>query len=76
MHPLIGDLTELKDSELDLKIQDLTKKYFQSYNQELRNQIVAVLDTYKEEAAKRRAKSLQSMMDNRDKGLDKLINVN
>ena len=76
MHPLIGDLTELKDSELDLKIQDLTKKYFQSYNQELRNQIVAVLDTYKEEAAKRRAKALQSMMDNRDKGLDKLINVN
>lgn len=76
MHPLVGDLSALKDSELDLKIQDLTKKYFQSINQDLRNQIVNVLEAYKEEASKRRAKALQSMMDNRDKGLDKLINVN
>jgi hypothetical protein len=76
MHPLVGDLSALKDAELDLKIQDLTKKYFQSINQDVRNQIVNLLETYKEEASKRRAKALQSMMDNRDKGLDKLININ
>jgi uncharacterized protein YbjQ (UPF0145 family) len=76
MHPLAGDLSLMKDAELDLKIQDLTKKYFQSVNQDLRNQIVNLLETYKEEAGKRRAKALQSMMDNRDKGLDKLININ
>jgi len=76
MHPLVGDLSALKDAELDLKIQDLTKKYFQSINQDVRNQIVNLLEAYKEEAGKRRAKSLQAMMDNRDKGLDKLININ
>ena len=76
MHPLVGDLSAMKDNELDLKIQDLTKKYFQTINQEVRNQIVNLLETYKEEASKRRAKALQSMMDNRDKGLDKLININ
>ena len=61
MHPLINDLSDLKDAEVDQKIQDLTKKYFQ---------------TYKEEASKRRAKALEAMMSNRDKGLDKLININ
>jgi hypothetical protein len=30
MHPLAGDLSVMKDAELDLKIQDLTKKYFQT----------------------------------------------
>jgi hypothetical protein len=76
MHPLIGDLSALKDGELEQKIGDLTKKYFQTTNQEVRNQIVSMLETYKEEAGKRRSKLMQSMMDNRDKGLDKLINVN
>jgi hypothetical protein len=76
MHPLINDLSDLKDVEVDQKIQDLTKKYFQTYNQNVRNQIVSVLETYKEEAGKRRAKALEAMMSNRDKGLDKLININ
>jgi Lon protease-like protein len=76
MHPLINDLSDLKDAEVDQKIQDLTKKYFQTYNQAVRNQIVSVLETYKEEASKRRAKALEAMMSNRDKGLDKLININ
>jgi hypothetical protein len=76
MHPLINDLSDLKDVEVDQKIQDLTKKYFQTYNQAVRNQIVSVLETYKEEASKRRAKALEAMMSNRDKGLDKLININ
>jgi hypothetical protein len=34
------------------------------------------LESYKEEASKRRAKALEAMMSNRDKGLDKLININ
>jgi uncharacterized protein YbjQ (UPF0145 family) len=76
MHPLINDLSNLKDAEVDQKVQDLTKKYFQTYNQDVRNQIVSILETYKEEASRRRAKALEAMMDNRDKGLDKLININ
>lgn len=76
MHPLINDLSDLKDAEVDQKIQDLTKKYFQTHNQDVRNQIVSILETYKEEASKRRAKALEAMMSNRDKGLDKLININ
>ena len=28
MHPLAGDLSQIKDAELELKIGDLSKKYF------------------------------------------------
>lgn len=76
MHPLINDLSNLKDSELETKINDLTRKYFMSHNPEVQIQIIAVLDTYKEEMAKRQKLAYDKMMNTRDKGLDKLINVN
>jgi hypothetical protein len=75
MHPLIGDLSSLKDADLENKINDLTRKYFSTHNFEVQSQIVLVLDTYKEELNKRRAAEYNKMMNNRDKGLDKLINV-
>jgi hypothetical protein len=76
MHPLVGDLTVLKDAELELKINDLTKKYFSTNNFELQQQIASVLDSYKEEMGKRQAAAYSKMMSNtRNKDLDKLINV-
>ena len=75
MHPLIANLEELKDSEIDSKINDLTKKYFQTMNPELKQQISMALDSYKNEQAVRRQAEWQKMVDNRDKNLDKLINI-
>ena len=75
MHPLVNDLSGLKDAELEAKINDLTRKYFMSYNPGVQAQMVAVLDSYKEELDKRRRAEYDKMMNNRDKGLDKLINV-
>jgi hypothetical protein len=76
MHPLSGDLANIKDSELDNKISDLTKKYFMTRNPGVQTQISALLDSYKEEQRKRQQLALKKMMDNnRDKGLDKLINI-
>lgn len=76
MHPLVSDLSNLKDVELENKISDLTRKYFQTYNPGVQAQIVAVLDSYKEELDKRRRLEYEKMMNTRDKGLDKLININ
>jgi hypothetical protein len=76
MHPLTGDLSSFKDLELEEKIQSLTKKYYMSYNFDLKNQIASVLEDYNEELSKRRAASLKKLMDSRDKTLDKLIKVN
>jgi hypothetical protein len=75
MHPLVNDLSQLKDSELESKIQDLTRKYFSTNNFQVRTQITMILYTYREEMAKRRADEYQKMINSRNKDLDKLINV-
>lgn len=75
MHPLIENLSSIKDSELDNKINDLTRKYFATSNFQLQQQIVMVLETYKEELGNRKRLEYENMMKSRDKGLDKLINV-
>jgi hypothetical protein len=75
MHPLVNDLSSMKDPELESKINDLTRKYFMTYNPGIQAQIVAVLDSYKEELDKRKRLDYEKMMNTRDKGLDKLINV-
>ncbi len=76
MHPLIGELSGLKDSEVEAKLSELTRKYFATQNFELRNQIAMVMDTYREEMAKRQRIAYEKMMSNRNKDLDKLIKVN
>jgi hypothetical protein len=75
MHPLVTELAKLKDSEIDAKISDLTKKYFMTNNTGVKAQIAAVLDSYKEELSKRQKEAWEKMMANRNKDLDKLINV-
>lgn len=75
MHPLIDNLSNIKDSELDSKINDLTRKYFATSNFQLQQQIIMVLETYKAELSNRKRIEYENMMKSRDKGLDKLINV-
>lgn len=75
MHPLVHDLEKLKDSEVETKISELTRKYFSTSNFELQRQITMVLDTYREELARRQRIAYENMMKGRNKDLDKLINV-
>lgn len=75
MHPLIGNLSNFKDAEIDAKISELTGKYFSTSNQQLKNQISMALETYKLEQTNRQQASYAKMMNNRNKDLDKLINV-
>lgn len=76
MHPLAGDLSQLKDTEIDNKINDLTRKYFMTNNFGIQQQISLLLDVYKSEMDKRRRAEYEKMMANRDKDLDKLIKIN
>ena len=76
MHPLINNLSEMKDAELEEKISELGKKYFMTNNFSLREQISSILETYKEEIATRRRNEWNKIQENREKGLDKLININ
>lgn len=76
MNPLVDDLSKLKDTEIENRIQDLSKKYFQTHNLNLQHQIASFLDLYRAELENRRARLWQEQYQKRDKDLDNLINVN
>jgi hypothetical protein len=76
MHPLAGDLETLKDSEIEGKIQDLTRKYFMTQNFEVQQQISMILNDYNQELSKRRQASLEKIMKTADKSIDNLVKVN
>ena len=73
-HPFEQNLSELKDSELESKISELSKKYFQAQrlgNAQLLTQIETFIIIYREEM-KRRYLTQKTDLDN---DLDHLINV-
>jgi hypothetical protein len=76
MHPLSGDLASMKDSDLESKIHDLTRKYFMTRNPTLQQQISNVLNDYNEELSKRRQANLAKLMKTADKSIDNLVKVN
>lgn len=76
IHPLAEDVTKLKDAELEAKILSLSRKYWQSRNPMLQQQVAVLLEGYNQELQSRRAKTWEQQRQNMDKGLDKLINVN
>lgn len=75
MHPLVTDAATLKEAELEAKIQNLTKIYYQSRNPEVQIQVRAILDLYTSELRDRRTAAWEKQYQKRDKGLDDLIKV-
>lgn len=76
IHPLGNDISKLSDQELENKIQDLTKKYFQAmrFSPSVASQVVLLLDSYKLEHEERLiAKSRQK--DDGESDLNALIKV-
>jgi tryptophanase len=74
-NPLTEDLSKLKDAEIENKIQELSRKYFQTANYNVQHQLTVFLDMYKAELATRRARMWQEQYQKRDTDLDSLINV-
>lgn len=74
LHPFENSLSDLSDSELENKLQEITKKYFMAQrlgNHELLTQLSTFVTIYKDEMKTRYLKkSIQN-----DKDLDQLINV-
>ena len=73
MHPLLSELSELKDQEIHSKINDLTKKYFLTQNPDIQRQIAQILDDLRYELAERNRRVWEEQM--KDKSLDNLIKV-
>lgn len=79
MHPLFANTQELSDQEIEEKIMTLNRRYFQTNNPQVQQQVVALLDDYKQELESRRARqrleAQQQQQENGEEGLDNLINV-
>ena len=74
-NPLVHDLSDLSVQELEDKTIELSKKFWQTQNLDVRSQITAILDMYREELKARRAKEKIKSQDNDDNSLDNLINI-
>jgi hypothetical protein len=73
-NPLADNFEDLTDSQIQEKIQDLTRRYYQTRNPELQNQIAVMLDMFRQEQTTRMYK--QKQQDDDDPDLDNLININ
>ena len=74
-HPLEEDLSLLKDSEVESKLQELTRKYFLAARMgqnEMLTQLSTFVTIYKEELSKRLLAKTQGTYDT---DLNQLINV-
>lgn len=78
-HPLEDDLSKLKDSEIESKLQELSRKYFQASrlgNQQLLTQISTFVTIYRDELFDRQRKAAAAInSQNTDDDLGRLINV-
>jgi hypothetical protein len=75
-NPLVDNLSDLTDQQVEEKVSELGKKYWQTRNLQVRDQIAAIYEMYQHEAQARRAKAYQRQADDNDNDLDSLINVN
>ena len=75
-NPLVDSFDQLTDSQIEEKIFELTKKYWQSSrNPSLQTQILNVLEMFKQENIARQQKARQKSLENNNKDLDNLINI-
>lgn len=74
MHPNATNLSELSNQELEKKILKLNGMYFMTHDDNVRQQMILLLDTYKLELEERKLQQKKSIEEPKS-DLDKLINV-
>jgi hypothetical protein len=73
-HPLVNNLGEFSDDELTAKLHDLTRKYYQSHNPDLKHQMQLVIDDIQHTLTQRRMNRIVEESEEM-KELDNLINI-
>lgn len=75
-NPLMPDLREVKDQELENKLHELTKKYWiaaRGGNGGLAQQILVALESYKDEMRRRQSEQQRALLEKQNKDWDDLI---
>lgn len=74
-HPFSEDTKDLTVQELQDKVSDLSKKYFQTPNPQVKQQIQTFIEFYQQEIRIKESKLRQEEQKNGDLDLDNLIKV-
>ena len=74
IHPFSEDTANMTVSDMHEKLADLSKKYFQTQNPQVREQIQTFIEFYKQEVRIKEEKQKQEEQ-NGDLDLDNLINI-
>lgn len=75
MHPLVNDLSNKSDNEIEEAIINLQRKYMIASNPHVQQQITLVIDSYKIELEERRIAAKKKEQENGNNDLDNLINI-
>lgn len=77
MHPLQPDLSNITDQELDSKIQELSRRYFQAMriSPSILSQLVLLLDSYKLEREERQIAKARLAAESGENDINELIKV-
>jgi hypothetical protein len=75
IHPGNLNLQDLTTNEIENKIKQLNSMYFMTENQEVRQQMILLLDSYKIELEDRRMAEAKRQAKNGKNDLDGLINI-
>jgi len=74
-NPLVDSFENLSDAEVDEGVRTLSRRYFQTNNAQLQQQVSVILEMYKQEMRSRIAKAQQTQTQDDNNSLDNLINV-
>ena len=74
-NPLVDSFDALTDAQIEQATRDLSRKYFQSRNPQVQQQIAVLLDMYREEMRSRMAKQALALQQNANSDLDSLIKI-
>ena len=75
MHPGVEELQQLSESQIEQKIMRLNGMYFMTENDDVRQQMILLIDTYKMELEERRVAASKKRAENGKDDLDSLINI-
>jgi hypothetical protein len=77
-NPLLEDLTQIKDADLENKMSDLNRKYniaLRMGNGAIAQQIAVVIEAVRDEGMRRQHEATKKLLAKQSKDLDGLINV-
>lgn len=75
MHPIVNDLKSLTENQIEQKILRLNSIYFMTENQDVRQQMILIIDSCKLELEERRVLARIKQQEQGNNDLDSLINI-